>query len=305
MLATTWWRAASQGDVKRLGRVLALERDEGWVHRTHFGYTALHLCVWGGHVAATAFLLSAGADPKEHVHKPSDDHVHGISSLHLATRDGHVDVVRLLLASGAATDERFLGRTPLQVASEHGYFEIIELLVRHGAAINVQDTNGRSSLHSVAAWGYARVARLLLDHGASVHLFDAKGTSALFAATESGDVATTKLLLDTGARLHNVKSPMTLHGVFADALERWILQCKDHGALLDLVGRLNDGGPLAALSVLVLNGFVLEALRFVLAVGLHPTHQTTFLRALAAWAMDHNQLTLVQFCHDCGVELLI
>ncbi|KDO32893.1 hypothetical protein SPRG_02584 [Saprolegnia parasitica CBS 223.65] len=301
MLATTWWRAASQGDVDGLDRVLALESNEDWLHQNYYGYTALHLCVWGGHVTATAFLLGAGADPNDCVHKPSDVRVHGISPLHLATRDGHADVVRLLLAFGAAADERFLGRTPLQVASEYGYFEIVELLVRHGAAIDAQDMDGRSSLHSVAAWGYARVARLFLDHGASVHLFDAKGTSALFAAAKGGDATTTTLLRRTGARLHNVQSPTTLHRVFADALEGWILQCKDHDALLDLVGRLNDGGPLAALSVLVLNGFVLEALRLVLAVGLHPTHQTTFLSALAAWAADYDQPTLVQFCHDCGV----
>ncbi|KAJ4458073.1 putative Nucleoside phosphorylase [Paratrimastix pyriformis] len=72
----------------------------------------LHAAIWGGHPAAVAALLGAGADPEA----PSP--ASGATALHVACAWGRVDIAQVILTRGARTEATDgLGRRPFDLVA--------------------------------------------------------------------------------------------------------------------------------------------------------------------------------------------
>ncbi|KAJ7474448.1 hypothetical protein B0H11DRAFT_2236140 [Mycena galericulata] len=80
-------QAASDGDVDRVARLISLGMDVNAVDR--WGWSALSMCGYGGHVAIARLLLDRGA-------KIDNVDVDGDTPKSLAAQRGHVDLVLML-----------------------------------------------------------------------------------------------------------------------------------------------------------------------------------------------------------------
>jgi len=139
--------AAEYGDLlslSRLGPAVIDRVDAG-------GYTPLHLAAQNGHVAATAYLLSLGADVDGRVCHDSNStfsmaessqssHLCGATPLHRAAYSGAISAMQVLLdwanpdngrrCDILATDTSFGdGMTPLHKAASGGRFLAVRLLL--------------------------------------------------------------------------------------------------------------------------------------------------------------------------------
>jgi ankyrin repeat protein len=122
-----WERAARNGDVATLGRLLAAGVDID--SRDRYGQTALMRAAAEGHDGAVAFLAQRGAD-LNHTAK------HHLSALMLAIVRGHAAAARALIEAGANLLIRgsgppgFEGKTALDLAEARGDREIADLIRR-------------------------------------------------------------------------------------------------------------------------------------------------------------------------------
>ncbi|OJI99699.1 hypothetical protein ASPVEDRAFT_60609 [Aspergillus versicolor CBS 583.65] len=132
-------RAASCDDVEALANVLERARDNG-----QFGPAFLRIGflrgVEQGSIAATEYLLQAGADPNAPSFNKKPP------ALLRAIHRERYRIVRLLLDHGASleiVDEN--GRTPLMTAAWRGMIDILFLLIARGANINARDFRRRNN----------------------------------------------------------------------------------------------------------------------------------------------------------------
>jgi ankyrin repeat protein len=116
---------AQRGDVAEIERQIAAGADPNAFEGTS-GWTPLQRAAQGGHVAAIAALLMAGA------------HVDGVDSG---------------------------GRTPLMYATEHGHAAAIDALVAAGADVHRANHNGNTALHWASRSSQPDAARILLEAG--------------------------------------------------------------------------------------------------------------------------------------------
>jgi ankyrin repeat protein len=194
--------------------------------------TALHLAARGGHNAAAAALVEAGASTTLADHRSR-------SALHWACALGNGDLVAMLLQRGADPQQPDGdGHHPLQLALQSGSI----VAVRHvqkaiqaagGASalpsrwpipmlmgalqrgdqvaflalllvldVNARDEEGVVWWHHVAMLADdASFTARLLDNGASLEAEGANGMRGVHAAAQAGKAATVQLLLARGAQL--------------------------------------------------------------------------------------------------------
>ena len=197
------------------------------------GLSALHMLVQAGHMAGTALLLSAGADPNQRAAPARDEYTTGQwgrkdasgklerlvptedrSALHMAV-EGTEDeppnpmMVALLLDHGADPNVRDLQeRTALHVAldfeeNRRGVdLQLAEMLLAKGAdpALGSHETGvANSCVHAAVDHSDAATLRLLLRYDAPHSLPGKGGFTPLALAARVGSLAVLPLLLDAGA----------------------------------------------------------------------------------------------------------
>jgi|GEM_PF-1508235 len=119
-----------------------------------------------GDAAATARLLSAGADPNA---KSAKD-TRRPTVLMLAAVGGHREIASALLAKGAdvrAGDD--VGTTALLYAAEGGQTAVLQELLDAGADVNESNKFGDTALILAAKFGRTDAARLLIPKGAELN----------------------------------------------------------------------------------------------------------------------------------------
>ena len=132
MSALHW--AAARGDVV-MAEVL-IYAGANLAARTRLGAaTPLHLAGKGGHGAAVATLLTAGADPDALTST-------GVTALHFAAASGDVQGVKVLLDHGASVDAREFasGQTPLMFAAAARRVATLDVLIERGADVSITTT---------------------------------------------------------------------------------------------------------------------------------------------------------------------
>jgi ankyrin repeat protein len=112
--------AARSGDVLQIARLLA--QIDALNEKNAKGYSALMLAAYNGHLEASRYLISVGADVN------STDPA-GNSILMGVAFKGHKDILQLLLRSGADPQHKNrAGQDALQFAQMFGRFDCAELL---------------------------------------------------------------------------------------------------------------------------------------------------------------------------------
>ena len=120
--------------------------------------------------------------------------------LHLAAAGGHQAAVASLLEAGASLnvqDRR--GQTPLSRAAESGHLETVARLLERGADTDVADQQGETCVHSAVRAGAGDILGLVLRRGANPDIINYEGQSALHLAVTMVDTASVGTLLRNGA----------------------------------------------------------------------------------------------------------
>mmetsp|Transcript_16162 Transcript_16162/g.34704 ORF Transcript_16162/g.34704 Transcript_16162/m.34704 type:complete len:509 (-) Transcript_16162:277-1803(-) len=129
-----------------------------------YGAHALMWAAWGGHTAAIAALLAAGAQ----VDAPRAGRAAGMTSLGCATVGGHLAATKMLLDAKADVNAKSdAGLTPITGAASGGHLEVLKLLIAAGAEVNVKPDDGLTPLMKAERGGHAEAAQLLRQHGAT------------------------------------------------------------------------------------------------------------------------------------------
>lgn len=119
--------------------------------------TALYYSVTAGHLEATRFLISRGADV-DHASK------WGVPILNAAFK-GHSEILKLLLSNGAKPNSAFKTETALHLAAEKGCLECVRILVEAGADVNAINRYREPPIHFAVKKGHSAVADYLLKNG--------------------------------------------------------------------------------------------------------------------------------------------
>ncbi|XP_076426586.1 uncharacterized protein LOC121828996 isoform X2 [Peromyscus maniculatus bairdii] len=203
-------QAASEGDVKRLQRMINLGKHS--VHDRDFKErTALHFaCVYGREEVVSVLLrnncdidavdrnsitplmkavqnwtygcmctlLKHGADPNL-----MDKN--GNTSLHYAVSEDNQKLAEYLLKYNADMEQKNKdGFTPLLLALKENNIEMAKFLVKKGANIHVFDKMKRNTLLYAIRWDSTDMVSLLLDEGIDFFFKDVFGWTALRYAIE-------------------------------------------------------------------------------------------------------------------------
>lgn len=186
--------AAYQDDVAALERLLTANvqlLDQGDTN----GATALHYAARSGKIAATHFLLKAGANMEA---ENSDKHTPLFCALH----NGEAGTSKLLLDRGAkVTGIDKYGANALSQALR-GAKDLVPLLVEKGANINHRHgERGFTLLHAAVAGNQPELPtlELLVRAGVDLHAVDSNGDTALHTAGAKGHLEVAKLLIEKGA----------------------------------------------------------------------------------------------------------
>ena len=169
---------------------------------------ALHRAADQGDVETVERMLAASG-PESLV----DQEIDGLNALLVAAKSGHAAVIEKLASATTNLDRLSSTGTPwnaLQCAVAYRHIAATEVLLRRGADPNVAMpawsvagtamASGRRPLHLAGEVCCRRIARLLLDAGAEVNALDADGETALtIAARNSYGHKLTELLLERGA----------------------------------------------------------------------------------------------------------
>jgi hypothetical protein len=127
----------------------------------------------------------------------------GATPLMLACEGGHVNVMRWLLDRGAAIHDRDCeGRTALHSMSNAGRLPVVRVLVERGADPTIANDYGHLPLHEASTWGRADVVRYLLalpNVAATINHRDIHGSTAISSACRCGHGEVVRLLLKQGA----------------------------------------------------------------------------------------------------------
>lgn len=154
--AGTLHDAAKKGDIAAITAALdgGAKVDE---IDTNGKATALYYSVTGGHLEATRFLISRGAD----VNHASN---WGVPVLNAAFK-GHSEILKLLLSNGADPNSSFRTETVLHLAAEKGCLECVKNLVEAGADINALNRYREPPIHYAVRKGHSEVADFFLKNG--------------------------------------------------------------------------------------------------------------------------------------------
>ncbi len=297
------------------------------------GQTALMWAAAERHPAVVKALIDAHADLNSRTKQ-------GFAAIHFASRVGDLETVKLLLAAGVPVDQitqigegpgaktggavsvqlgiakqnGALGYTPLLVATLRGQVDLALYLLDHGADPNAGSA-GFTPLHwASSAWesftansvyGFEdpmagipdrraklRLVRALIAHGANVNArmtkpqpsfaggyLDAVGATPFLLAASADDVEMMRLLLEAGA------DPKILTATNASAVMA-------AAGLNHFIGERPITEPQA-----------LEAVKFVLDLGVDPKGETTFNEnALFGPAYNGWNILLAQLI-DLGVKV--
>jgi cytochrome c len=148
--------AAKKGDVAAIAA--ALDAGAGVNDSDQIGKaTPLYYSVTAGHLEATRFLISRGAD----VNLASN---WGVPILNAAFK-GHSEILKLLLVNGADPNSAFRTETTLHLAAEKGCLECVKILVEAGADVNALNRYREPPIHYAVRKGNSAVADYLLKNG--------------------------------------------------------------------------------------------------------------------------------------------
>ena len=156
-------KAAEQGDVAALRRLLDAGADIEWQHKGT-GRTALVSATIAGHHDAVVALLDRGANI-DHACKAM-----GYTALTWAASQGTTDIAMQLTARGAALDQASpdMRRTALMAASQAGHAGIVGHLLERGANPRLMDFSQQT------AWSLADEN----GHVATLAVLEAAGVGA-------------------------------------------------------------------------------------------------------------------------------
>jgi ankyrin repeat protein len=119
------------------------------------GNTALHAAARGGHVAAIAALVEAGAS----VDRVSLNAEMPYTPLVIAAKWGHLEASAFLLEAGAAANQT---PAPIVLAAYNGHAGVVTALIAAGADAERTDAEGHSPLYCACAKGHVDVVRVLV-----------------------------------------------------------------------------------------------------------------------------------------------
>jgi uncharacterized protein len=155
------------------------------------GMTPLAIAAHGGHVAAAAALLLAGADP-------SLANAAGETVSALARDAGHERITALLTEPEVGAS-RLLVEILLD-AADWGQWSLVDLLILNGIDLNQRDEDGLPLLMRATRHGQAVFVARLLEAGVDVDARDdEEGATALMAAVGLGDPAIVAQFLEARA----------------------------------------------------------------------------------------------------------
>ena len=154
--AATIHDAAKKGDVAAI--TTALEAGAGVNDIDQLGKaTALYYSVTAGHLGATRYLLSRGADANHSSNW-------GAPILNAAFK-GYSEILKMLLINGADPNSEFRTETALHLAAEKGCLECVKILVEAGADVNALNRYREPPIHFAVRKGHSGVADYLLKNG--------------------------------------------------------------------------------------------------------------------------------------------
>lgn len=183
-----WLRAAREGDVKTLSRMLAEGADPNATAPS--SVTALAFAAAAGKLDAIRLLIDKGADVS------AQSAWYGTRALVEAAKFGQKDACKLLLELGAnIQDGHNFNMTPLHETAFHGRLDTARFLIAEGADLNAKNKNGATPLHiaiyraggrnAEVRTGAIAVAKLLIAKGASQELKTKDGKTPLEIAREA------------------------------------------------------------------------------------------------------------------------
>jgi len=288
------WAAAEQHP--KVVQALIEARADLTAH-TKTGFTALHFAARMGDRESTELLLNAGVDvnmrsqPDREPGRGADARSAGAGSGAAGAGRGGAARTPAAAGYGATGGTSFSGSTPLLVATVRGHVPLALFLLDHGADPNVADAGFTPLFWAAGTWenglanpvyGFVdpiggipdRAAKLqlvtaLLAHGANPNLQmtvrppgfggtgtggynDAVGATPFIVAANASDVEMMRLLLAAGANPHLVTRSKSNAILAATGLNRGI------GEIIDDEDR------------------ALEAVRFLLEIGVDPKAVTTY-----------------------------
>jgi ankyrin repeat protein len=262
---TALWRAAAQGSVSTIERLLGAGADPSKALERG-GATPLHFAAKGCKVDAVRLLLARGANVKV----AADD---GATALHWAAAAGCVDVVRLLLEGAADIKalvpdtvrgfvrmesgeyDKFgydspapLPGTALHWAAEYGRLEVVGLLLERGADVNQTVAWGLAPLHNAARSGSEKTVSFLIERGARVFYPNLKNGQPIHWA-KNASVARVLVAngasLGTASELHGLPIHNAAYMGYVDAITHYL----DNGTPVEAIGRWNVGPTVWAIPV--------------------------------------------------------
>lgn len=159
---TTVFRAAQEGQVVVVRRLLAGGADVDEVSRANRGMTGLFVAAQNNHPDVVAELVESGADLNKATYN-------GTTPVYIAAEEGHAEVVKQLVGAGAdvgkaRTDN---GQTPLFIAAQKGFVAVVKVLVAAGADVEKAKSNTETPLHKAAYKGHVEIVKVLLAAGAN------------------------------------------------------------------------------------------------------------------------------------------
>ena len=175
-------RACRLGDVSLLKKILTESPEFLNQVDNKLRWSPLYRTVICGHLEATEYLLSIGADPniKNNL---------GETPLHQATDNSQAKLVKLLLRYKADPNIQQNGKshtdgsTPLHQSAFKGDEKIVSILLSHGADCNLPNfVFGKTPLHYAVEYLHEEVVKLLIGSNANVNFKDKTGRSALEVA---------------------------------------------------------------------------------------------------------------------------
>ncbi|XP_041911080.1 ankyrin repeat domain-containing protein 7-like [Arvicola amphibius] len=220
-------RAASEGDVKRLQKMICLGKHS--VHDRDFKQrTALHFACAYGKVEAVSVLLRNNCDIDavdrnsitplmkavqnwtygcvhtllKHGADPNHMDKNGNTSLHYAVSEDNRMLAKYLLKYSANMEQKNKdGFTPLLLALKENKIEMAKFLVKKGANIHVFDEMKRNTLLYAIRWDAKDMVSLLLKEGIDFFFKDVFGWTALRYAIEGTSKGSRKILMDYDEKL--------------------------------------------------------------------------------------------------------
>jgi len=189
---TAMHRAASNGDVAELERMLSIEHANPNL-RDAAQVTPIHYAARNGQLEAIRMLVSYGAEPNAKTHN-------GWTALQLAMREGHLDCVHFLSQYGFDPN----GTTPegevfLVYALRTQNDGMAEFLIERGADINVRNEFGKHLIDEAFNERNVPVINMMLDYDVELPRYVPGQRSPLQRAVEWGDATLVNRLLVRGA----------------------------------------------------------------------------------------------------------